>query len=152
MCDVVKQELLQQVRTVEWDDLFVAFCPFASRVPYETWVLPTDHHCSFEEDLNSWDRHVRLARLLKSVLHRLNSVAPAYHLVLHTSPNVNAKFERTTNWQTLVDDYHWHVEILPVIPSKSKSYSLKEVYYNSLLPEVAAQELRQAGAEAAVTG
>jgi UDPglucose--hexose-1-phosphate uridylyltransferase len=152
LCDVVKQELMQQVRTVEWDDLFVAFCPFASRVPYETWVLPAAHHCAFEEDLSSWDRQLRLARLLKSVLRRLKSVAPAYHLVLHTSPNTNAKFERTNNWQTLADDYHWHFEILPVIPSKSKSYSLKEVYYNSLLPEVAAQELRQAGAETAVTG
>jgi UDPglucose--hexose-1-phosphate uridylyltransferase len=151
-CDVVKQELEQQVRTVEWDDIFAAFCPFASRVPYETWVLPTEHHCSFEEDLNSWDRQLRLARLLKSILQRLKSVAPAYHLVLHTSPNVNAKFERATNWQTLADDYHWHVEILPVIPSKSKSYSLKEVYYNSLLPEVAAQELRQASTETAVRG
>jgi UDPglucose--hexose-1-phosphate uridylyltransferase len=149
MCDVVKQELIKQVRTVEWDDIFVALCPFASRVPYETWVLPTDHHCAFEEDLNSWDRQLRLARLLKSILQRLKSVAPAYHLVLHTSPNINAKYERATNWQTIADDYHWHVEILPVIPSKSKSYSLKEVYYNSLLPEVAAQELRQAGTETA---
>jgi UDPglucose--hexose-1-phosphate uridylyltransferase len=142
-CDLLTQELAEQVRTVEWDDMFAAFCPYASRVPYETWVLPINHHCSFEEDLTTERAQLRLARLLKSVLRRLEAVAPAYHLVLHTSPNVNAKFDRTGNWQTLSEDYHWHIEILPVIPSKSKSYSLKETYYNSLAPEKAARELRK---------
>jgi UDPglucose--hexose-1-phosphate uridylyltransferase len=152
VCDISKQELTQQLRTVEWDDEFVAFCPFASRVPYETWVLPSQHHCAFEEDLVQWERQVHLARFLRSVLRRLESVASAYHLVLHTAPNVRAKFERSGSWRTLADDYHWHFEILPVIPTKSKSYSLKEVYYNSLLPEVAAEELRKAGLAAEVKG
>ena len=143
MCDVIQQELAEQTRTVEWDEMFAAFCPYASRVPYETWVLPVNHHCAFEEDLTNWDSQLRCARLLKSVLRRLEAVAPAYHLALHTSPNVSARFEKAGNWQTLADDYHWHIEILPVIPSKSKSYSLKEVYYNSLGPENAARELRQ---------
>ncbi len=143
ICDILKQELVEQERTVEWDDLFVAFCPFASRIPYETWVLPANHLDAFEEDLASWERQLRFARFLKSVLGRLEAVAPAYHLVLHTAPNVNARFERSGNWQTLADDYHWHFEILPVIPSKSKSYGLKEVYYNSLTPEDAARELRR---------
>lgn len=142
-CDIIQQELMEQQRTVEWDELFVAFCPFASRIPYETWVLPVNHHCAFEEDLTSWEHQLRLARFLTSILRRLEAVAPAYHLVLHTAPNVNARFERKENWQTLADDYHWHLEILPVIPAKSKSYSLKEVYYNSLPPERAARELRK---------
>lgn len=143
-CDIIQQELKEQQRTVEWDDLFLAFCPFASRIPYETWVLPIAHSCAFEEDLTEWDHQLRFARFLSSVLRRLEAVANAYHLVLHTAPNVNAKFERRENWQTLAEDYHWHFEILPVIPAKSKSYSLKEVYYNSLPPEQAARELRRA--------
>jgi len=151
-CDILEQERQQRTRTVEWDDQWMAFCPFASRVPYETWVLPVDHRSAFEEDINSWERQFGLARLLKSVLRRVESVAPAYHLVLLTSPNVKAKFERTDNWRTLADDFHWHFEILPVIPSKYKSYSLKEVYYNSLLPETAAQELRRVGNEVTVAG
>jgi len=147
-CDILKQELAQQVRTVEWDDHFLAFCPFASRIPYETWVIPTEHHCAFEEHLTSWDRQLQLGRFLKSVLRRLTTVTSSYHLVLHTSPNVGAKYERSGNFQTLADDYHWHLEILPVIPAKSKSYSLKEVYYNSLRPETAARELREADVSA----
>ncbi len=150
LCDIIKQELAQPDRggrTVEWDDQFVAFCPFASQVPYETWILPTRHHYAFEEDLESWERQVSLARFLKAVLRRLESVANAYHLVLHTSPNLNAKYEKTGQWRTLAEDFHWHFEILPVCQSKSKSYSLKEVYYNSLPPETAAKELREVGAE-----
>jgi UDPglucose--hexose-1-phosphate uridylyltransferase len=150
LCDIVKQELAQHVRTVEWDDQFVAFCPFASRVPYETWLLPIQHYHAFEEDLNNWDRQLRFARILKSTLRRVEQIAPAYHLVLHTSPNTNAKFEKTGNWRSLAEDFHWHCEIMPVLQSQSKSYSIKEVYYNSLPPETAAEELRKAGAELAM--
>jgi UDPglucose--hexose-1-phosphate uridylyltransferase len=142
-CDIVRQELDQHERAVEWNDLFLAFCPFASRVPYETWVMPIYHHFSFEEDVTSPDKQVQLARLLKSTLRRLSTVAKAYHLVLHTSPNVNARPQRPGAWRTLAEDYHWHFEILPIIPGKSKSYSFKEVYFNSLPPpEAAAKELR----------
>lgn len=147
MCDIVRQELAQQTRVIECDELFAAFCPFASRVPYETWALPINHHFAFEEDLVSWEAQLRLARFLKSVLRRLESITPDYHLVLHTAPNTTAKFERTGNWQSLSEDYHWHLEILPVVPSKSKSYTLKEIYYNSLPPEVAAEELRKTSVE-----
>ena len=142
LCDITGQEIVQKTRIVDQLDPFVAFCPFAARVPYETWLLPSRHHCSFEEDLTAWEDQLRFARLLKSVLLRLEAIAPTYHLVLHTSPNIGAKFQRAGIWRTLADDYHWHVEILPVIPSKAKSYALKEVYYNSLLPEFAAQTLR----------
>jgi UDPglucose--hexose-1-phosphate uridylyltransferase len=151
-CDIVKQELMQQSRTVEWDDHFLAFCPFASRVPYETWVLPAQHHCSFEEDLTSWDKQFHCGRFLKSILRRLEGIAPAYQMVLHTSPNVHAKFDKSGHWQTLTDDFHWHIELLPVLRATSKSYSVKEVYYNSLLPEVAAKELRKVGVEMASKG
>ncbi|MGD1157086.1 MAG: DUF4931 domain-containing protein [Terriglobia bacterium] len=143
LCDIAKQELAQQVRTVDWDDQFVAFCPFASRVPYEVWVLPIEHHCAFEEDLTTWDRQLHFARFLKSLVRRVESVAQDYHIVLHTTPNLNAKFERNNYWRTLLEDFHWHFEIVPVRQSTSRSYFLKEVYYNSILPERAAEELRK---------
>ena len=148
-CDIVKQELDQQVRAVEWNELFLAFCPFASRVPYETWVLPIYHHASFEEDVTSWEKELQLARLLKSTLRRLSTVARASHQVLHTSPNTSAKPHREGIWRTLAEDYHWHIEILPIIAGKSRSYSFKEVYFNSLPPpETAAKELREGGTTA----
>ena len=143
ICDIAQQEIAQQVRTVESDGQFLAFCPFASRAPYEIWTLPLEHHCAFEEDLTTWDRQLRFARFLKSVLLRLESVAQDYHMILHTTPNLGAKFERGDHWRTLREDFHWHFELVPVHLSTSPSYFLKEVYYNSVLPERAAEELRK---------
>jgi UDPglucose--hexose-1-phosphate uridylyltransferase len=147
ICDIAQQEVAKQVRTVEWDAQFVAFCPFASRVPYEIWILPLEHNSAFEEDLTTWERQFQFARFLKSVLIRLESVAQDYHLALHTTPNLSAKFERTDHWRTLREDFHWHFELVPVRLSTSRSYFLKEVYYNSVLPERAAEELRKVNIE-----
>ena len=144
LCDMAAQEAADRVRTVDWDDQFMAFCPFASRTPYETWILPLNHHSTFEEDLHTWHRQLQCARFLKSILQRLESVVPSFHLVLHTTPNLNAKFENKQPWKTLEEDFHWHFEILPAQAPQSTSYSLKEVFYNSLRPEQAADELRNA--------
>ena len=147
ICDIAQQEISKPVRTVEWDDEFVAFCPFASRVPYEIWILPVEHFCAFEEDLTSWDRQLHFARFLKPVLLRLESVAQDYNLTLHTTPNRNAKFERSDHWRTLREDFHWHFELVPVRISNARSYFVKDVYYNSVLPERAAEELRKVNIE-----
>jgi UDPglucose--hexose-1-phosphate uridylyltransferase len=147
ICDIAQQEIAKQVRTVEWDDEFAAYCPFASRVPYEIWILPLQHYSTFEEDLTTWERQLHFARFLKSVLLRLETVAQDYHLVLHTTPNSSARSERTDHWRTLRDDFHWHFELVPVRLSTSRSYFLKEVYYNSVLPERAAEELRKVNVE-----
>ena len=50
-------------------------------------------------------------------------------------------------WKTIDDDYHWHIEILPIVSSKVKSYTVKEVYFTPVTPETAAARLREAHAE-----
>lgn len=142
-CDIVKQEERQGVRVVDTQGEYVALCPYASRVPFEIWLLSRKHNYSFEHTRPGSNR-LNLAALLRRVLRRLRQVAPAYHLVVHTSPNtIHPKGEKSKYWKTIVDDYHWHIEILPIVESRSKSYSIKEVYFNSYLPEEAAERLRQ---------
>lgn len=147
ICDIAHQEIAKQVRTVEWDDQFVAFCPFASRAPYEVWILPLAHHHAFEEDLNAWERQRHFARFFKSVLLRVEAVVPDYQLVLHSAPNLSAKFERPDHWRTLREDFHWHIEILPARLSTARSYFVRGVYYNSVPPERAAEEMRKVNTE-----
>jgi len=48
----------------------------------------------------------------------------------------------TEYWKTIADDYHWHIEIMPILPKGSRSYALKEVYFNPVLPEESAKHLR----------
>src|SRR5881296_2001839 len=141
-CDTVRQEEKQGKRIVDVQGEYYALCPYASRVPYEVWVMHRRHNHLFEQPKAGSNRR-QLAALLGRVLRRLEKVAPAYHLVVHTSPNTkNKKGELAGYWKTLPDDYHWHIEILPIVEKTSKSYSIKEVYFNSELPEQAAANLR----------
>lgn len=142
-CDIVRQEERQGVRMVDTQGDYVAFCPYASRVPFETWVMPRRHNHLFENPGPELNRR-NLASLLGRVLRRLAAVSDSYHLVLHTAPNtVHPKGELNKYWRTLAEDFHWHIEILPIVEQRSKSYSIKEVYFNSFLPEQAAERLRK---------
>jgi UDPglucose--hexose-1-phosphate uridylyltransferase len=141
-CDMVRQEEKQGKRIVDVQGDYYALCPYASRVPYEIWLLHRRHNHAFEQPRPGSNRR-QLAALLGRVLRRLEKVAPAYHLVVHTSPStMNKKGEMAGYWKTLADDYHWHIEILPILEKRSKSYSIKEVYFNAELPEQAASTLR----------
>jgi len=142
-CDIVKQEVRQGKRIVDTQGDYVALCPYASRVPFEIWLIDRKHNYLFEQPHPGSNRR-NFAALLRRVLLRLRQVAPAYHLVVHTSPNtIHPKGELFNYWKTIADDYHWHIEILPIVETRSKSYSIKEVYFNALLPEQAAERLRQ---------
>jgi UDPglucose--hexose-1-phosphate uridylyltransferase len=144
-CDIVNQELSEGQRLVEVRGDFVALCPYASRTPYETWVLPRPHDSAFERFALAHPGSMRdLAGLLKRTLQRIRAITESFHLVLHTSPNRDHASASLGYWKTLDEDYHWHVEILPILASKSKSYTFKEVYYSSVSPESAAKRLREA--------
>jgi UDPglucose--hexose-1-phosphate uridylyltransferase len=141
-CDIVRQEEKSGERIVDSQGDYLAFCPYASRVPFEVWLIARKHNHQFEAPRPTANRR-NLAALLGRLLRRLNQVAPAYHLVLHTAPNTLPKGELSEYWKTIADDYHWHLEILPIVEKRSKSYSIKEIYFNALLPEQAAERLRQ---------
>jgi UDPglucose--hexose-1-phosphate uridylyltransferase len=141
-CDIVRQEEKQGKRIVDVQGDYYALCPYASRVPFEVWVMHRRHNHIFEQPRPGANRR-QLAALLGRVLRRLEKVAPAFHLVVHTAPNTRSKKgELAGYWKTLADDYHWHIEIMPILERRSKSYSIKEVYFNSFLPEQAAEQLR----------
>src|SRR3989338_9063077 len=46
-CDIIKQELEMQKRVIAETKYFIAITPFASRFPFETWVLPKAHSCDY---------------------------------------------------------------------------------------------------------
>jgi UDPglucose--hexose-1-phosphate uridylyltransferase len=142
-CDILRQEMRQKARIVENAGDYFAFCPYASRVPFETWLMPKTHNHQFEAPAPGENRR-DLARLLGRTLRRLAQVAPNYHMVVHTAPNtLQTKGELSEYWRTIAGDYHWHMEILPIVERRSKSYSFKEVYFNGTFPEEAAERLRQ---------
>jgi UDPglucose--hexose-1-phosphate uridylyltransferase len=147
-CDIVTQEERQGSRLVESRGDFITLCPYAPRVPYETWILPRTHNSSFESTAAARPSALmEMATLLRRTLIRIRSIAEDFHLVLHSSPNTLHQSQSLGYWKTIDDDYHWHMEILPIIGGKAKSYTFKEVYYTPVTSETAAARLREAPAE-----
>lgn len=143
-CDILAQEERQTVRIIEARGDYVAMCPYAPRVPYETWILSRHHESTYERyGLSRTGVLHDLAVLLRRTLNRIRSVSDGFHLVLHTAPNVLRQSESLGYWKTLEDDYHWHLEILPILTSKVKSYTVKETYFTPVTPETAAAKLRE---------
>jgi UDPglucose--hexose-1-phosphate uridylyltransferase len=144
-CDIISQEERQNQRVLEIRGDYIAFCPYAPRVPYETWILPRSHEAAFERSaLGRQATMADLAALLRRTLQRIRTLTDAFHLVLHTSPNTLHGSEVLGYWKTLDDDYHWHIEIMPILESKNKSYTFKEVYYSPVSSETAVARLREA--------
>jgi UDPglucose--hexose-1-phosphate uridylyltransferase len=142
-CDILHQEVRQTKRVVDSIGEYFAFCPYASRVPFETWLMPRNHNHQFEVPMPGENRR-HLASLLGRTLRRLLQLTDSYHMVVHTAPNtLQTKGELSEYWETIAGDYHWHIEILPIVEERSRSYSIKEVYFNGVLPEQAAEQLRQ---------
>jgi UDPglucose--hexose-1-phosphate uridylyltransferase len=63
-CDVVHEEIRLRQRVIHHTDHFVAFHPFASRVPFETWIAPLRHCSSFgaitDDEVADEDKHYYL--------------------------------------------------------------------------------------------
>jgi UDPglucose--hexose-1-phosphate uridylyltransferase len=144
-CDILAQEERQASRVIEARGDYVAIGPYAPRVPYEIWILPRNHEASFERTgLSKPGLRVNLAALLRRTLQRVSAVTEGFHLVLHTSPNSLHPSKTLGYWKTIDDDYHWHIEIMPVLAAKAKSYTFKEVYYSPVSSETAVKQLREA--------
>jgi UDPglucose--hexose-1-phosphate uridylyltransferase len=147
-CDIISQEMHQNLRVLEVRGDFMTLCPYAPRVPYETWILPQTHESSFERFGLARPGTMRdLGALLRRTLQRIRTITEEFHLVLHTSPNSLHASESLGYWKTIDDDYHWHIEILPIISAKGRSYTFKEVYYSPVTSETAVIRLRDAKIE-----
>ena len=132
-CDVIRSDAEDGARVVRATESFIALCPFASRFPLETWILPTAHASTFER-LPDFLLEP-LARFLIDVLRRIEreSGRPRYNLLLHTSP-YHLKDEHL---------YHWHFEILPRLGSVAGFEWGSGLHVNPVPPEEAARRLRE---------
>ena len=139
--DLVRQELADRVRVVEENELFLAVCPYASRFPFEIWVLPKTHRPRYEK-LDDGELKL-LARLFGRVLRKLDHALdrPAYNFMLHNAPPP-AQGERTGE-----RTFHWHFEIIPKVTHVAGFEWGSGCYINPTLPEDAAAFLRDLDAE-----
>jgi UDPglucose--hexose-1-phosphate uridylyltransferase len=131
-CDLLADELNDQHRIVTLNDHYVALLPFASSVPFETWIVPRHRQSSFR-----WvDPSVLkpLAEVLKSVLAKLyfGLGDPDFNLSIDTAPRGDEDAEH----------FLWHIRILPRLTTRAGFELGSGMSINTVLPEEAATFLR----------
>jgi UDPglucose--hexose-1-phosphate uridylyltransferase len=146
-CDMLRQELRLGERICIETDRFLALAPFAATSPFETWILPREHHHDFA--LATDDELLGLAAILRDLLRRIRALLddPAYNLVLHTAPSPHPRPGHPDYWSTLGHDYHWHFELVPRIIRTGGFEIGAGIAINPTPPEDAARMLREAGAD-----
>ncbi len=140
-CDMVQQELSAGVRIVFEGDNFLAFTPYASRFPFEIWILPKNHSSHYE-NLQKMEIE-ELAQVLRTVLLKLEMALefPPYNYIIHTTPFAFGE----------VEHYHWHIEIIPRLTKIAGFEWGTGFYINTVTPESAAEFLRDANIERPLT-
>lgn len=130
-CDLIRQELRDGVRVVAENSRFIAIAPYASRFPFETWIMPK-YHASHFEDIQKSDVQ-DLAPLFRDVMARLKLVLddPPYNFILHTSPAQKRSLPY----------YHWHIEIIPKVIQVAGFEWGTGFYINPVPPEDAARHM-----------
>ncbi|MBU4437516.1 MAG: DUF4931 domain-containing protein [Candidatus Altiarchaeota archaeon] len=126
-CRTWKDEVKSD-RLVYEDEYTAAFAPFASRFPFEAWVMPKRHVGALDEmDKKETDS---FAGALKKILSALNSSLnyPPYNFVIHHAPEGK--------------DLHLHLELLPRLSRFAGFEFDTEIVINTMPPEVAAEHYR----------
>jgi len=130
VCAMVRYERSHKERLVTEDEDFLAFCPYASRAPFEVCVVPKEHQRDFSDTDPA--RLRKAAATIKLVLERVHDRLgdPPYNLYLHTAP-----FSPD-------GDYHWRLTILPKISVIAGFEFATDIMINVVDPDAAAEFLR----------
>lgn len=130
-CRLVRDEVRRPDRLVWEDDGSVAFAPYASRSPFEIWVVPRRHDADLGRATTA--DIAATSDALRQVLGMLAGAldGPPYNLVLHTAP-LREQVDAT---------YHWHWEIHPRLREIAGLELGTGLPVNPVSPEDAVEEL-----------
>ena len=131
-CDLMEEELRQQERVVVENEHFVAFCPFASRSPFETRIYPRRHipgfHWTANNELESF------AAILREITGRIHTALdnPDYNFIIRSAPVGDED----------VRYLHWYFILIPKVTTPAGFEIGTGIYINVVPPEDAAERLR----------
>lgn len=133
-CVLLREELAHGDRVIVENEHFAAVAPYASHVPFETWVVPKSHYSSF-----GWmpAEHISpLASILKTLLAKYFTGLdnPHFNLAINTAPRGDEDKAY----------FLWHIEILPRLTTPAGFELGSGMSINTVLPEDAARYLREA--------
>lgn len=131
---MLEEELRRGERIVAENAHLVAFCPWASRFPYEVWIVPRQGESDFAAvtAAEAGQAAAMTRDLIGRIERTLGSIG--YNYLLHTQPFDSSRY----------DYYHWHIELFPRITKVAGFEWSTGVFINTVAPETAAAELRNA--------
>ncbi len=132
-CDLLAEELEKGERIIAETKQFAVLHPYASRVPYETWIVPKEHYSSF--GLFPATHLAELAMVLKDSLLCLYQELddPAFNLMV----------DSTTTADEEDPYYHWHIRIVPRITTIAGFEMGSGIYISAAMPEDTARLMRE---------
>ena len=130
-CTLRERELEAGRRILAVDEHFVALLPYASHLPFETWIVPRFMQASFRSLSPSLLRP--LARMMRDVLLKLYTGLenPAYNLTIDDVPRGDEDKEY----------FMWHIRILPHLTTTAGFELGSGMAINDVLPEDATRFL-----------
>jgi UDPglucose--hexose-1-phosphate uridylyltransferase len=132
-CDLITEELDKADRIVTETKDFVVFHPYASHVPYETWIMPKEHCASFA--LTAPQQLSELAIALKDSL-----------LCLYRGlddPDFNLMVDTATTEDEEDPYYHWRIRIMPRLTTIAGFEMGSGIRINTVLPEDTAKFMKR---------
>lgn len=132
-CVMLEDELAAEERILAANDEYVALMPYASHLPFETWLVPRYHQSAFSEVAPG--RLAGLAELLKTVLLKLYTGLenPDFNLTIDTAPRGDEDKEY----------FLWHIRILPRLTTPAGFELGSGMAINTVMPEEAAAFLSE---------
>ena len=131
-CDMIAQEQKDALRIVTESNSFISFMPYASRFPFECWIMPKEHASLFHDIQKN--EVVDFAKVLRETMSRLKNALddPPFNWMLHTTP-----LHEPAN-----PYYHWHMEIIPKLTRQAGFEGGTGFYINPYSPEEACKNLQ----------
>jgi UDPglucose--hexose-1-phosphate uridylyltransferase len=132
-CDIICQESREEIRVVIENESLIVIAPYASRSPFEMWILPRKHETHFEHA--ALEIVQALARTLRVLLTKIDCALenPPYNFLLHNGGMKDKEMPH----------YHWHLEIIPRLVRLAGFEWGTNVCINPTTPEEAAKALRE---------
>ena len=131
-CDIVRAEARAGDRVVEASSHFLVFCPYAARLPFETWIVPKSPAASLarvpDEELHRFG--VALRDALRRLYIGLNN--PDFNHVLHTSARGDESEPHLC----------WHLRIYPRFTAVAGFEIGSGIHINTSVPEDTALFMR----------
>lgn len=130
--DIIRQEVADGRRLVMDTGDFVLIAPWASRQPFELWIVPRKQASRFESVDDG--QLAALAKVLAAALSKLQKGLgdPAYNLMIQSAPYGHDD----APW------YRWHIQIMPKLTKVAGFEWGTGFHINSTAPEEAAAFLR----------